>query len=166
MTETKTIVAFDSSEKAANHGIFGIACNENRNLVYVNNLRTPSLLVIDGETGEYLRNVNYDDKRTGFGLVGWSPVADRLYAVATNQSRLYIFEGETEKLLSSVKLGKGPRGLTIDAKTGNVFVAHYGEGWFGGERTVSSFDADGFTLAWTKTNSPTGTATMTYLAIA
>lgn len=31
--------------------------------------------------------------------------------------------------------------------------------------TVSSFDADGFTLAWTKTGSPTGTAKLIFLCI-
>lgn len=30
--------------------------------------------------------------------------------------------------------------------------------------SLSSFDADGFTISWTKTGSPTGTATMLYLA--
>lgn len=31
--------------------------------------------------------------------------------------------------------------------------------------SLSSFDADGFTLSWTKQNSPTGTATIKYLAV-
>lgn len=31
--------------------------------------------------------------------------------------------------------------------------------------TIASLDADGFTLTWTKQNSPTGTATINYLAI-
>jgi hypothetical protein len=30
---------------------------------------------------------------------------------------------------------------------------------------VTSFDSDGFTVTWTKTGSPTGTATVTYTAI-
>ena len=30
--------------------------------------------------------------------------------------------------------------------------------------SVASFDADGFTLTWAKTNSPTGTATINYMA--
>ena len=85
----ETIVSFDQSEKSSNHGIFGITCNENNNLVYVNNLRTPALLVVDGTSMEYLRIVTYDTGRTGFGLVSWSPIADRLYAVATNQSFLH-----------------------------------------------------------------------------
>jgi len=141
--KTKTIVAFDESEKASNHGVFGITCNENRNLVYVNNLRTPALLVMDGKTGKYLRNVDYDDGKTGFGLVSWNPVSDRLYAVATNQSKLYVFDGPTEKLLKKVKLNQGPRGIIVDPESGKVFVAHYGEGWFGGARKITCFDTDG-----------------------
>ena len=46
-----TVSTFDGSVISANHGINDIACNENRNLVYVNKLRTPSLLVVDGEIG-------------------------------------------------------------------------------------------------------------------
>lgn len=45
-------------------------------------------------------------------------------------------------------------GVYILATAGNAY---------GG--TVTSFDSDGFTMAWTKTGSPTGTATIIYLAI-
>ncbi len=51
---------------------------------------------------------------------------------------------------------------TYRAGAESIFLQHStGDNYSG---TISSFDADGFTLSWVKTGIPTGTAQMRYLA--
>lgn len=49
---------------------------------------------------------------------------------------------------------------TISIRIGDASFSNYQSA------TISAFGADGFTLAWVKTGTPTGTATINYLAIA
>ena len=55
-------------------------------------------------------------------------------------------------------------GTTDWVKQTNVFV-HYGAGAQSPAAIVKTLDADGFTLTWTKTGTPTGTLQCIYLAI-
>jgi hypothetical protein len=61
-------------------------------------------------------------------------------------------------------------GLVINASSGNVisssaFVLGHTDGVNSHNASVVSFDSDGFTLAWTKTASPTGTLNASYICL-
>jgi len=141
MIKTKTIVAWPKAGLSANHGIFGVTLNEKRDRIYISCLRTQGLLVIDGSTNRYEKIIPLDiGGHPGLSSVVYNPVTNRLYTTASNQNKLCIVDAEKEKLIRIMEMPDGPRGVTVDPKRGYIFVAHYGEGWFGGADTITVLD--------------------------
>lgn len=92
--------------------------------------------------------------------VGFTPKAVIFLSVinSTSASSIGVDDGTTDGSVNTLAAAWtfGTSGAAID-----VIVS--GTNQYQG--SISSFDADGFTITWTKLNSPTGTITSAYLAL-
>lgn len=147
----KTIHCWHKKKMAANHGILDITFSQKTGRIYVSNIRTPGLLVINGEKNEFLKIIPYDPEHKIFeeeklhffmGETAWNSLNNKLYAVTDNPPYLFIIDEDKETCINQIPLNSGARGVAIDKKSGNVFVSHYGKGWLGGDNKVSVFDLE------------------------
>ena len=137
---TATIVAWHKPGLALNSGIFDVALNEKRDRVYVNGFRTPSVMVIDGKTTTYLKQIMFKSDPfmwPGFSAIHYSPLTDRIYNVSEALKSLFVLDAEEEKMIKAIELPKAARGIKVDPKTGLIFLTHYGEGTYTSPTIVS-----------------------------
>jgi len=139
----RTFSAWTRGTETGNHGIFGITSDPETNKVYVTNLRTPGIIVINGKTLEYEKLLRFAEDRTGFSSVAWSCKSKMLYVVAAGLNSLFIIDPTENIPIKTISLQGGPRGVAVDEKTGNILVTQYGEGWYGGGNTMVIFDGSG-----------------------
>ena len=100
----------------------GIAVNTQTNRVYVNNVITGTLVVVDGRTNTVLATVQQ--------LPGqfWSAVdeaTNRVYSTNFAESTLSVLDGRTNTILGTIKIGGGfsPQGCFTDQSTCTSFGA-------------------------------------------
>ena len=82
------------------------------------------------------------------------------------QASCFIEGGSTDStgFADSSKAGRAITTYAPDAKTGGAYLLFpYPSAGNNQTAIVKSYDADGFTLTWTKTGSPTGTANLSFL---
>jgi len=142
MKRTGTIDIPGSPDWVQNHGLFGIGCNEKLNKVYISNIRTQGIIVVDGETGERERIIYTPpmNDRPGLSNVRWSSATDLVYMTAPDEKKVYVFDPNESKYLRDWDLGGGPRGIDLDRNSGHIWIAQYGEGWEGGGNSVVVYD--------------------------
>jgi hypothetical protein len=118
-------------------------------------------------TGKFKVGLTTRDMTTATGTqavtgVGFQPKAVILF-VSRNSSLEWSFgfaDGTTERNVYSKantgtdQVAVSSASILMDQGTSNTYAGD-----------IDSFDADGFTISWTKTNSPTGTASVAFLAI-
>jgi len=140
--KTGTFQVLDNPDWVQNHGVYGIGYNDNLNKIYVSNIRTEGLLVINAASNkrEKIISVPPMENRPGLSNVRWSPVTDLLYMTAPDENKIYVFDPNQEKYLRDWSLPGGPRGIDIDRKTGKIFIPLYGEDWEGGGNTLKVYD--------------------------
>jgi len=94
--------------------------------------------------------------------VGFKPAAVVCFAAIgiTSQVSIGVDDGTTKGSVNNYHAGAAD---TWVSDTGLVMLWQSDVIWYRG--SVQSFDADGFTITWTKTGAKTGTATLFYLAI-
>lgn len=115
------------------------------------------------KVGSFTRNIATATGDVSYTGVGFKPQALILIGVISGGSLVYSVgfqgaAGTTECYAvapyNSTYTISNPAAVLINSSSTNYTTGY-----------VKSYDADGFTLTWTKINSPTGTATIAYLAI-
>ena len=149
--KSTTICAWEKPNMSANHGVFHVTFSQSTEKIYVSNIRTPGLVVIDGQTNEYLKLIPFDSQQEIFrsdqlyflmAETAWNALNRKIYTVTYDPAYLLIIDEDSETCTNKIRLDSGARGISIDEKNGNVFISHYGSGWYGGDNKVSVFDLD------------------------
>ena len=149
--KSTTICAWEKPNMSANHGVFHVTFSQFTEKIYVSNIRTPGLVVIDGQTNEYLKIIPFDSQQEIFrsdqlyflmAETAWNALNRKIYTVTYDPAYLLIIDEDSETCTNKIKLDSGARGISIDENNGYVFISHYGSGWYGGDNKVSVFDLD------------------------
>jgi len=138
----KTVEAWPVPGLSANHGVYGISYAKNTDCVYVSCIRTQGLLVIDCKTDKYTHKIPLDVGGPGLSSVVYNPVNNMVYTSVPDQKKICVVNPKSDELVKVVNIPSGPRGLNVDPKRGNIFVMHYGDNWFGGDKTVTVLNKD------------------------
>jgi hypothetical protein len=114
------------------------------------------------KVGSFTRDVSTATGSQAVTGVGFKPKAVLFFAVvgASAVSSWGFSDGSTGKNAYSNDNGTGGQ---FNVSSNAVLISVSSGNSYNG--VVSSFDADGFTVGWTKSGSPTGTATINYLAL-
>lgn len=111
----------------------------------------------------FTRDVSTASGTQGVTGVGFMPSAVLLIAGYANQNSASIgIDNATFHGSIADRDPLTPTAWGIDATISINLITSLGNTYTG---VVSSMDADGFTVTWTKTGTPTGTATILYLAM-
>lgn len=115
------------------------------------------------KVGSFTRDVSLASGSQAVTGVGFQPKAIAVCGGSTGNS-WFTFAGFTDGSTAGSVQDNGPvNGGSYSVTTDLLkFIQSGSDNYVG---ALSSFDADGFTISWTKTGSPTGTATVNYLAI-
>ena len=89
--------------------------------------------------------------------VGFTPTAIMIIAAIQNTTKINVAMADSSKTLTGL-YAYANNGFFIDA-----LVDFEIDGLNKQTFIIKSYDADGFTLTWTKTGSPTGTASLKFL---
>lgn len=114
------------------------------------------------KTGSFTRDMTLASGSQSITGVGFKPqVVIFVGGVAsTSQSTIGFDDASTHAsnyydLVNAAETADFTDSINVDTSAANYYSGH-----------LSSLDSDGFTISWTKVNSPTGTMTVKYLAIA
>ena len=129
--EMRPIVAVGKEGKAPGelHDPYGVAIDENTNLIYVTEGLGSCRVSIFSETGEFINTFTHQDMRQPWGI---AIHRDNLYMTDTGVHAVFQFKIEVDMRLVA-KLGSegsgmgqfdSPRGLTVSTN-GDVFVADF-----------------------------------------
>lgn len=107
-------------------GVYGIAVDSARGVVYTTNLHVPFLSRVDAETGARLDGVDLrpviGDLYAGFPYVAYDPVRDRVWLNAGDLGLLVALDGATYTPVARVEVGGETKHFTVD-EAGDVWVA-------------------------------------------
>jgi len=118
-------------------GLFSVAVNPKTAMVYIANVHSPNLAVVDGNTDEFIKTIKLTDKEYHFfSEICFNPVNERLYVTTNYLNKVWSVDTAKEVVVGEYEPGKHPAGLASDSKTGKTYVA------LGGDSAVAVFDSD------------------------
>ena len=99
----------------------GISINKSKNILYVTNLASDQLVVIDGKTNQIIKYLNV-------GIAPREVVVDAkndlIYVANRDSNSVSVIEGVSNEIVSSITVGEKPRGIAINALTNRIYVAN------------------------------------------
>lgn len=119
------------------------------------------------KVGSFTRVMTVASGNVAYTGVGFKPRALIVFANVVNGALSNNSEGFSDGTTNLMVLNYSTTGANASfARTANLIYSFDDVGTANVQSaTVASFDADGFTLAWTKQNSPTSTITANYMAL-
>ncbi len=118
-------------------GLFGVAVNPFSNRVYISNIHSSNIAVVDGKNEEFVGTIKLTDKECHiFTEICFNPVNEQLYVIAGYLNRVWVVDSRTEKVTDNYEMGPYPYGLTSDSITGKTYVA------LGGDSALAVLDSD------------------------
>jgi len=118
-------------------GLFGVAVNPRTNRIYISNIHTPNIAVVDGKTEEFDKIIKLTDKEYHFfSEICFNPVNDRLYVTTNFFNKTWAVDTKTEKVVGEYELGVHAAGVASDSLTGKTYIA------LGGDPSVAVLDRD------------------------
>lgn len=118
----------------------------------------PQAMLARFKVGVFTRDATAASESVSYTGVGFKPSSIYLMSTRSTASQAFWGVSDVANDLAMNFLPTGAFDITASASVGisDGTNSQLGE--------VSSFDADGFTIAWTKANSPTGTISVRYIA--
>lgn len=124
--KTGKLIATISNGKERSH-TREVVVDDKKNLIYVSDVgqTASSIWVIDGKTNQYQYSIENTGKTTtGLAL---TPNGKTMYITNMGDSAIGVIDLEKKALIRSFSTGgSNPVNLTLDAKTGRLFVANQG----------------------------------------
>jgi len=116
-------------------GLFGVAVNPKTGRVYISNVHSPNLAVVDGNTDEFVKTIKLTDREYHFfSELCFNPVNERLYITTNYLNRVWSVDTATETVVGEYEPGKHPAGVASDPATGKTYIA------LGADSAVAVFD--------------------------
>ena len=96
--------------------------DQSSNWVYVTNIDSSSISVIDGITNKVIRTINGISTPYGIGI---DPVSNKLYVSNIANSTITIMDEDNYNFIKNIPAGKSPVGIDINEKRNLVYVTNY-----------------------------------------
>ncbi|MFA6296453.1 MAG: beta-propeller fold lactonase family protein [Patescibacteria group bacterium] len=120
-TTTNTVIATNNSVNSLTMA-FGIQVSPKRDKIYVPDLNGTNIVVIDGNTYEYLRSINVGT--TVVGIV-FNPAGTKAYAANYSSNYVSIIDVATDTVEGTITVGNGPAGIAIDPSGTHLYVSNF-----------------------------------------
>lgn len=100
----------------------GIGVNPSTNRVYVTNVRSGTVSVVDGAANSVVATIY-----TGNGPadVGVNPNTDRVYVANAFSDMVSVIDGAANGVVATIPVGDSPNGVGVNPGTNRVYVANY-----------------------------------------
>jgi len=109
-------------------GIYSAAVDPATNTIYINNLHTPNIVVLDGNTRQFTKTIALaETEHFTFCEMVFNPITNKVYASASYDDTIYVIDNEKQEVIHKFKTGEKPANLAVDEKTGIVYIANNGE---------------------------------------
>ena len=102
----------------------GVAVDRSTGLVYVTNLGSNALSVINGTTNKLLTNVAVG---RGPSDVAIDPYTSRVYVANQENDSLSVINGTSDKVISNLRVGDQPYGVSVDPYSHMIYVTNHGD---------------------------------------
>lgn len=125
-----------------------------------------SSILLSSKVGNFTRDLTAASGNVSYTGVGFKPTSITLLGALNNEtSDSVVYNGFADSAKSGSCLYLDATAVAAVSSAANL-IKVVGPGSAANLQTadVNSYDADGFTLAWTKTNTPTGVVTFRYIA--
>ena len=128
--DSDDIAVIDTKSRNISHRIkvgkhpFGLAISQNGSQLYVVNVVSNSLTIID------TNDLSSFTIKVGEHPYCVSPSKDGkwLYVTNTQDDSVSVINLATKKVIAEIKVGQVPEGVNVDLQSGNVYVANWGSG--------------------------------------
>jgi YVTN family beta-propeller protein len=104
----------------------GVDVNPLTNRIYVVDVGTPSLLVIDGATNTVMTTIPGLFFRSR--MVGVNPVTNKIYVSNDGNgggTTVQVIDGATNTIIKVISVGTGPNGVAINPGTNRIYIGNY-----------------------------------------
>jgi YVTN family beta-propeller protein len=126
VVEPISFVAFSGEVSVVGSAPSAVALDTRDGLVYVANLGSNNLTVVNASTGApFLTSIPVGSQPDA---LLFDPVNDEVYVANEGSNTLSAIAGHNGSLLGTIDVGAAPDGLALDPTDGTLFVANYGSG--------------------------------------
>jgi YVTN family beta-propeller protein len=102
----------------------GIAVNPTASWIYVTNLDSRSISVIDGISNSVAETIRFGEGGIPYGLAV-NPLTNRIYVTDIGSNSVHVIDGQTNKLISTVSVGMKPVNIAVNIRGNTVYVSNY-----------------------------------------
>ncbi|MGH9494132.1 MAG: hypothetical protein ACRD3B_03975 [Candidatus Sulfotelmatobacter sp.] len=117
-----------------------IAVNQSTNRIYVANLNSNNVSVIDGESNTVIATVSVGNGPSDIGI---NTITDMVYVANSGANTVSVIDGTSSAVVATIPGLKDPLRLSVNAVTNQIFVANTGS------NTVSVIDGSSNTIVAT-----------------
>ncbi len=101
---------------------WGVGVNPATDRVYVTNIGSNSVSVIDGAVNAVIATVPVGTQPTGVGV---NPATDRVYVTNKASNSVSVIDGAVNAVIATVPVGTWPTGVGVNPATDRVYVANF-----------------------------------------
>jgi YVTN family beta-propeller protein len=124
----------------AAHGPYGVAVNPTTNRMYVTNIHSGNISVIDTGTDKVVAVVPVGEEPHAVDV---NTSTNRVYVTNSQSDSVSVLDGATDTVVATVPVEAGPHGVAVNAATNRIYVANHIRG------TVSVIDGAANTVVAT-----------------
>jgi YVTN family beta-propeller protein len=104
------------------HGPSGVGVNPATNRVYVANMNSNTVSVIDGASQTVVATVTVGSSPYAVGV---NPATNRVYVVNTNSNNVSVIDTVSNTVVATVPVGTVPYAVGVNLTTNRVYVSNY-----------------------------------------
>jgi len=101
---------------------YGVAVDETTNSVYVANLISNTVSVIDGATDTVTATIAVGTEPSGIAV---DETTNTIYVANNGANTVSVIDGATDTVTATIAVGNSPVGIAVDETTHAVYVANY-----------------------------------------
>jgi len=98
-----------------------LASDPNTNTIYVANLRSNSVSVINGFTDTVVKNIMVGNSPTSVAV---NPNTEKIYVANRDSNTVSVIDGSTKNVVTNITVGSSPNAIAVDPQEGWIFVTN------------------------------------------
>ena len=119
-------------------GLYSIAVDPDRRRLYMVNVHTPNIAVVDARTGRYIKSIKLSEREYHFfAEVMRHPHTGNLLVSSNYHNSMWMVDTRRDRVMKTVKTGGFPGGVAVHGRSGKIYVAN------GRDGTVGVYDPGG-----------------------
>ena len=98
-----------------------LAADPNTNTIYVANLRSNSVSVINGSTDTVVKNIMVGNSPTSVAV---NSNTEKIYVANRDSNTVSVIDGVTNNVVTNITVGNSPNDIAVDPQEGWIFVTN------------------------------------------